>query len=63
MDDADLRSPSPEPVYDQHGKRINTREVRRKENYQRIKGSLTEECVKINKNFVPPYDYKALKKS
>ncbi|CAD8173594.1 unnamed protein product [Paramecium octaurelia] len=63
MDDPDLRSPSPEPVYDQHGKRVNTREVRRKENFQRIKCSLTEECIKINKNFVPPYDFKPLKKS
>ncbi|KAM3146868.1 hypothetical protein pb186bvf_001022 [Paramecium bursaria] len=63
MDDPDLRSPSPEPIYDQHGKRVNTREVRRKENYQRVKCSLIEECAKLRKTFVAPHDYKPMKKS
>ena len=30
-EDADLRSPSPEPIYDKDGRRLNTREVRKRD--------------------------------
>ena len=40
MDDPDLRSPSPEPVYNNVGKRINTREVRKKDAFIRERISL-----------------------
>ena len=62
LDDPDIRSPSPEPIYDVHGRRINTREQRYKENMLREKHILIEECLRINKSFVPPSDYKPMKK-
>jgi splicing factor 1 len=68
-EDPDLRSPSPEPIYDNQGKRINTREVRKRENIFRERISLIEDCMKMRKtysfylfSFVPPEDYKPLKK-
>ena len=69
MDDPDLRSPSPEPIYDNTAKRINTREVRKRDNFLRERISLIEDCMKMRKtyyfpysSFVPPDDYKPLKK-
>ena len=69
MDDPDLRSPSPEPIYDNTGKRINTREVRKRDALLRERISLIEDCMKMrktyfcfNSRFVPPSDYKPLKK-
>ena len=61
-EDPDLRSPSPEPIYDNQGKRINTREVRKRDNFLRERISLIEDCMKMRKTFVPPSDYKPLKK-
>jgi splicing factor 1 len=68
-EDPDLRSPSPEPIYDNQGKRINTREVRKRDNFLRERISLIEDCMKmrkayvfLNSRFVPPSDYKPLKK-
>ena len=59
----DLRSPSPEPIYDANGKRLNTRDNRRRENLLRTKSNLIEECMKMRKTFVPPTDFKPMKKS
>lgn len=68
-EDPDLRSPSPEPIYDNEGKRINTREVRKRDTFLRERISLIEDCIKMRKTyqffnfrFVPPEDYKPLKK-
>ena len=61
-DDPDLRSPSPEPIYDNQGKRINTREVRKRDNFIRERISLIEDCMRMRKTFVPPEDYRPLKK-
>ena len=62
--DNDLRSPSPEPIYDpKTGMRTNTREQRGREKLQREYSDLIEDCQKIKPNsFVPPNDYKPLKK-
>ncbi len=48
-EDPDLRSPSPEPIYDNQGKRINTREVRKRDNFLRERISLIEDCMKMRK--------------
>ena len=61
-DDSDLRSPSPEPIYDKDGRRINTREVRKRDALHRERITLIEDCMKMRKTFVPPDDYKPLKK-
>eukprot|EP01017_Pseudomicrothorax_dubius_P037366 TRINITY_DN5469_c0_g1_i1.p1 TRINITY_DN5469_c0_g1~~TRINITY_DN5469_c0_g1_i1.p1 ORF type:complete len:545 (+),score=115.19 TRINITY_DN5469_c0_g1_i1:99-1637(+) len=61
--DEDLRSPSPDPVYDKNGVRTNTRANRDRDNLMREKQDLIEELMKLNKNFVPPHDYKPPKKS
>jgi len=51
------RSPSPEPIYDLAGKRINTREQRARDilNYERQK--LVEEALKFYPQFKPPADF------
>ena len=62
--DPDLRSPSPEPIYDKKtGQRLNTREVRTKEKYLKEKNSLIEELILLDKSYIPPIDYKPPKKS
>jgi len=63
MGDLDIRSPSPDPIYDKNGVRVNTRVVRAKEKLLREKNDLIEECARLRRNFVPPADYKAPKKS
>lgn len=62
--DPDLRSPSPEPVYDSKtGLRLNTRDVRTKENYIKEKNSIIEELILLDESYVPPNDYKPPKKT
>ena len=51
MDDPDLRSPSPDPLYDNTGKRINTREVRKRDAFLRERISLIEDCMKMRKKY------------
>ena len=51
MEDPDLRSPSPEPIYDNKGKRINTREVRKRDTFLRERISLIEDCMKMRKTY------------
>jgi hypothetical protein len=60
--DPDLRSPSPEPIYDSKGVRLNVREIRTKEKYIKEKNSLIEELISIDVQYRPPYDYKPPKK-
>ena len=50
-EDPDLRSPSPEPIYDNQGKRINTREVRKRDYFIRERISLIEDCMKMRKTY------------
>lgn len=50
-EDPDLRSPSPEPIYDNTGKRLNTREVRKRDTFIRERISLIEDCMKMRKTY------------
>lgn len=61
--DPEIRSPSPEPIYDQMGKRINTLEQRIKNEMIMEKNTLIEECQRMNIGFMTPYDWKPMKKS
>ncbi|GBG72690.1 hypothetical protein CBR_g12258 [Chara braunii] len=57
------RSPSPEPIYDNMGIRINTREYRAREKMMKERQDVIAELIKKNPNFKPPADYKPGKKS
>eukprot|EP00850_Spirogloea_muscicola_P001883 SM000007S20843 [mRNA] locus=s7:535084:547309:+ [translate_table: standard] len=52
------RSPSPEPVYDNMGIRINTREYRARERLTRERQETIAELIKKSPSFKPPADYK-----
>ncbi|KAI8060792.1 hypothetical protein BC940DRAFT_311349 [Gongronella butleri] len=52
------RSPSPEPVYDSHGKRVNTREVRYRKKLEDERHKLVTQALKDIPGFVPPADYR-----
>ncbi|KRZ54239.1 Splicing factor 1 [Trichinella nativa] len=52
------RSPSPEPVYDSFGKRLNTREVRTRQNLENERHRLILKMVALNPIYKPPADYK-----
>lgn len=56
------RSPSPPPVYDRNGQRMNTREARAKERLLGQRSDLIGELMKICPGFRPPADYKPSKK-
>eukprot|EP00116_Pleurobrachia_bachei_P001799 sb/3462061/ len=47
------RSPSPEPVYNAEGKRLNTREFRIRKKLEDEKVSLLQEAMRLNPNFKP----------
>ncbi|CAO4372083.1 unnamed protein product [Caenorhabditis nigoni] len=53
------RSPSPEPVYDANGKRLNTREVRKRQELEQLRHEKIQALLKINPAFKPPADYRA----
>lgn len=57
-DNPSLRSPSPEPVYDQYGKRSNTREARTRKKLEDDRHLLVLEMYKLNPEYKPPVDYK-----
>ncbi len=51
--DPDLRSPSPEPMYDaKTGVRTNTREIRTKEKYTQEKNNVIEELMRLDPTFL-----------
>lgn len=52
------RSPSPEPVYDNMGVRINTREYRAREKLTRERQEIISQLIKKNPAFKPPADYR-----
>jgi splicing factor 1 len=52
------RSPSPEPVYDNIGVRINTREYRARERLNRERQEIISQIIKRNPAFKPPADYR-----
>ncbi|KAI7852432.1 hypothetical protein BDC45DRAFT_443735, partial [Circinella umbellata] len=53
-----LRSPSPEPVYNSEGKRVNTREARYRKKLEDERHKLVETAIKNIPNYRPPADYK-----
>ncbi|XXG45488.1 hypothetical protein AAC387_Pa02g0559 [Persea americana] len=52
------RSPSPEPIYDNMGIRINTREYRARERLTRERQEIISQLIKRNPAFKPPPDYR-----
>ena len=52
------RSPSPEPVYNSEGKRVNTREARYRKKLEDERHKLVEAAMRSIPNFRPPADYK-----
>ncbi|KAF6262591.1 hypothetical protein COO60DRAFT_1699170, partial [Scenedesmus sp. NREL 46B-D3] len=56
------RSPSPEPVYNENGARINTREQRARDKLTRHRNELITEMIKANPKYKPPADYRPEKK-
>lgn len=60
--DRDCRSPSPEPVYDKIGRRVNTVEQRAKDSMNREIQDIVEELINMNVGFVPPRDWKIRKR-
>ncbi|CAA7028047.1 unnamed protein product [Microthlaspi erraticum] len=52
------RSPSPEPIYDNNGVRVNTREYRAKERLIREKQEIISQIINKNPAFKPPADYR-----
>ena len=61
--DKEVRSPSPEPVYDNTGQRINTLEQRVKGDMIVEKNGLIEDCRRMDVGFMTPYDWKNLKRT
>lgn len=55
-----FRSPSPEPIYDQQGKRQNTREVRTRKRIEEQRHQLVTELLLIDPEYKAPGDYKSV---
>ncbi|CAM4756080.1 unnamed protein product [Rotaria magnacalcarata] len=53
-----MESPSPEPIYDQQGKRQNTREVRTRRKIEEQRHRLVTELLVLNPEYKAPADYK-----
>lgn len=53
-----LRSPSPAPQYDNHGRRVNTREYRYRKRLEDERHKLIEKAMKTIPNYHPPQDYR-----
>ncbi|XP_071106689.1 splicing factor 1-like isoform X1 [Haliotis cracherodii] len=52
------RSPSPEPIYNNEGKRLNTREYRTRKRLEEDRHKLVQEALQLNTDYKPPPDYK-----
>ncbi|XP_074598503.1 splicing factor 1 [Brevipalpus obovatus] len=57
-DNPEERSPSPEPIYNNEGKRLNTREFRTRKKLEDERHSLIQQMIQLNPSFKPPADYK-----
>jgi len=53
-----FRSPSPEPIYNSDGKRLNTREYRTRKTLEEDRHRLITRSMNINPEYKPPPDYK-----
>lgn len=59
IQDFEVRSPSPEPIYDpKTGQRVNTRETRAREKLQKERNTCIEECLRLDPLYKPPPDYR-----
>lgn len=58
----DTRSPSPPPLYDTLGHRMNTREGRKREQLDIERREAIGECMKLNSAYKPPSGYKPIAK-
>merc|ERR1712096_505400 len=56
----DDRSPSPEPIYNGDGKRMNTREYRTRKKLEELRHDLINKMQEINPDYAPPMDYKPM---
>jgi len=52
------RSPSPEPIYNNEGKRLNTREYRTRKKLEEDRHNLVTDAINVNAEYKPPPDYK-----
>merc|ERR1719225_2411171 len=53
------RSPSPEPIYSSDGKRLNTREYRKRKELEEMRHESIQRMLAVNVEYKPPPDYKA----
>jgi len=53
------RSPSPEPIYSSDGKRLNTREYRKRKELEEMRHESIQRMMIVNTEYKPPPDYKA----
>lgn len=53
-----LRSPSPEPIYNHEGKRLNTREYRMRKKLEEDRHKMIQDAITMNPEYKPPADYK-----
>jgi len=53
------RSPSPEPIYSSDGKRLNTREYRKRKELEETRHESIQRMILINPDYKSPPDYKA----
>lgn len=47
-------------MYDANGKRLNTRDVRKRQELEQFRHEKIQQLVKLNPNFKPPTDYRYL---
>ena len=52
------RSPSPEPIYSSDGKRLNTREYRKRKEFEEMRHDAIQKMLLVNSEYKPPPDYK-----
>merc|ERR1712226_867519 len=52
------RSPSPEPIYSSDGKRLNTREYRKRKELEESRHHAIQNMISLNPEYKPPPDYK-----
>merc|ERR1719278_806902 len=52
------RSPSPEPIYSSDGKRLNTREYRKRKELEDMRHDSIQKMMMVNNDYKPPPDYK-----
>jgi splicing factor 1 len=57
------RSPSPEPIYNAEGKRVNTRDARYRKKLEDERQHIIEDAIKRYPDFRPPADYRKAAKT